>query len=206
MRNRLLFGLTLLWVVAFATSITVLLSIPLFRLDIGWENLTQIANFPRSVLIHNYHVLMQYELNPFIAHLKMPNFPDSTNALKHFAEVRNLFTLVNILSIVLIPAIIIFLKEHLPILYRRGIFYAMVVPILLAVVAALIGFDNFFIIFHKILFRDNTWLFDPTTDPIINVLTDNFFMFCFIIFVILYEGILTFLLVKGRLKQHRKTF
>jgi len=204
MKDRLVFTLTMLWTIAAAVTVTVLLSIPLFALDIGWEHLTAIANLPASRLMHNYNVLMTYLLNPFQAHLKMPDFPDSTSALQHFSEVKSLFLLVIVLTIILLPALVKFCKDHLYILFRRAMIVLMILPVLLAALALTIGFDNFFIGFHEILFRDNTWLFDPITDPIINVLTDNFFMYTFVLFAILYEGILATFLLRGRYaKTHR---
>ena len=38
----------------------------------------------------------------------------------------------------------------------------MVLPVVIAVMAVMIGFDQFFTLFHQVLFvGDNTWLFDP---------------------------------------------
>ena len=56
--------------------------------------------------------------------------------------------------------------------------------------AGLIGFNNFFTLFHQVLFvGDNTWLFDPAKDPVIWILPEEFFMHAFILFALLYEGI-----------------
>lgn len=133
---------------------------------------------------------MRYLLNPFAGKLKMPNFPDSYSALIHFSEVKNLFLLVLTICIVFAYFYWKFQKDRISFLFKNGIKFAMFLPVLLTLVVLLIGFDNFFIAFHRILFRDNTWLFNPETDPIINVLTDNFFMYCFIIFGIIYEVLL----------------
>ncbi|MDK7326346.1 lipoprotein intramolecular transacylase Lit, partial [Lactobacillus mulieris] len=45
----------------------------------------------------------------------------------------------------------------------------------------------FFVTFHHMIFHNNNWLFNPLTDPIINVLTEGFFAACFSIFGIIYE-------------------
>lgn len=37
---------------------------------------------------------------------------------------------------------------------------------------ALTDFDSFFRVFHTFFFRNDNWLFDPATDPVINVLTE----------------------------------
>jgi integral membrane protein (TIGR01906 family) len=203
MKDKLKFAGTLIWGVAFSVTVTVLLSIPLFALDIGWEKLTQVAGMSSGKLMHNYLVLMEYLLNPFRTQLRLPDFPSSASALKHFGEVKVLFILVIVLTLVLIPLLIKFYREHLQILFRRGIIAAILVPVVLGIFAVTIGFDSFFVLFHQLLFRDSTWLFDPAKDPIINVLTDSFFMYCFIIFAIIYEGNLAVSLVKSR-KFHGK--
>lgn len=194
-----MFAFSIAWTIALSVLVTILLSFPLFALDIRWEKLTEIAGMSGNKLMHNYAVLMEYLFNPFRAKLRMPDFPDSDGALKHFSEVKVLFLFVALLVIVLIPVVYKFLKKHLQLLFKRGIILAMLVPVILAVFTFTVGFDNFFILFHQLLFRDKTWLFDPTTDPIINVLTDNFFMYCFIIFAIIYEGILTASLINRRI-------
>ena len=35
-----------------------------------------------------------------------------------------------------------------------------------------------FITFHKLVFQNDYWLFDPYTDPVITILPDEFFMHC----------------------------
>lgn len=50
-----------------------------------------------------------------------------------------------------------------------------------------VDFNRYFIIFHQVFFRDNYWIFDPKTDPIINVLTDRFFALSFALIGILFE-------------------
>ncbi|MDR0300263.1 MAG: TIGR01906 family membrane protein [Streptococcaceae bacterium] len=198
MRDRLFFSLSLFWTIATSVFLTILLSIPLFAINIHLENLTYVSGLPTNVLIKNYIILILYLLNPFQTKLKMPDFPDSASALIHFAEVKNLFLLAVILVIVLAYFYWKFYKEKLSALYRRAIKIAMVFPIILVGIIALTGFDSFFITFHQILFRDRTWLFNPETDPIINVLTDNFFMYCFIIFGLIYEALLGILYFRTR--------
>lgn len=66
--------------------------------------------------------------------------------------------------------------------------YAAIAGIVLVILMA-VDFDGFFVIFHKILFRNNDWLFDPSLDPIIDVLPDEFFAQCFALFFVLFEGL-----------------
>ena len=49
------------------------------------------------------------------------------------------------------------------------------------------NFDRFFVMFHGVFFNNDAWIFNPATDPIINVLPETFFLHCFILFFILLE-------------------
>ena len=49
-------------------------------------------------------------------------------------------------------------------------------PLILGLVGVFIGFEQFFTLFHQILFvGDDTWLFDPAKDPVISHPTRGFF-------------------------------
>ncbi|MEG0907220.1 MAG: TIGR01906 family membrane protein [Lactococcus sp.] len=204
MRDRLIFTSLILWGIAAAVSLTLLLAVPLFYIDIHLENLTQISGLSAETLRHNFNVLMAYLVNPFEAVLQLPDFPSSPDALQHFKDVKKLFMLALGLTFILSPALLLFLKEHLAILYHNGLRFVMGTPLFIGLVAALIGFDNFFIYFHEIFFRDDTWLFNPDTDPIINVLTENYFMFTFILFVVLFEFIFFLLYWSGNKRLQKK--
>src|SRR5699024_11703113 len=67
----------------------------------------------------------------------------------------------------------------------------------------LVGFDRFFILFHETFFNNDDWLFDPTTDPIINVLPEQFFMHSFILFFILIELFFAFFVIIGKRELKR---
>ena len=69
-----------------------------------------------------------------------------------------------------------------------------------------ISFQQFFVLFHKILFRNNDWIFDPTKDPIIDALPDDFFLACFVLFFVLFIISMLALIVVGKksLKGEKK--
>ncbi len=46
---------------------------------------------------------------------------------------------------------------------------------LLLTVPILLNFEKSFIIFHKLLFRNDYWVFNPNLDPVINILPEEFF-------------------------------
>ena len=83
--------------------------------------------------------------------------------------------------------------------HQRAFTLAAILPVLIAIAGLLIGFDQFFTLFHEALFPgDSSWLFNPATDPIIWVLPEEFFLHGFIIFFVTYEVIMIGLLVIAR--------
>ena len=63
------------------------------------------------------------------------------------------------------------------------------------------GWERFFVAFHTLVFRNDYWLFDPATDPVITILPDAFFLQCAagIVLLILAGG--TVLLISGLHKR-----
>ncbi|MFS7261257.1 TIGR01906 family membrane protein [Carnobacterium divergens] len=184
-------GVTLL--ILFILSISIALTINvtiLYRVDISLLAIDQQSGLSKAVLMDNYHHLLSYLNFPWIRSLEMPDFPSSANGLNHFFEVKRLF-LVDYL-VVLISGIgslffIRYLKKHqLGWTLIRPFQVLIVAPVVLGVVM-MISFDQLFIVFHEVLFNNEDWMFNPSTDPIINVLPEAFFMHCFILAILLME-------------------
>ena len=140
-------------------------------------------------VIHNYNQLMGYLVWPFKQHLHMSNFPTSVMAAQHFAEVKRLFILA-VFAFLCCLLIFLITKNKKSKALKLDKVWALLFLLLPIVVLpfALTNFDDFFITFHYLFFAGNsTWLFDPSTDPIINVLTEGFFASCFAVGGIIYE-------------------
>ncbi|WP_251904745.1 TIGR01906 family membrane protein [Lactococcus lactis] len=204
MRDKVIFGFSILWIIALSVTLTIFLAIPLFFGEIFWYQLTDLVHMTAGKIWHNLLILMNYLINPLETKLSMPDFPSSASGLHHFAEVKNLFMLVFFLTIILIPFIIRFIKENLSLVFHNGLRVVMLFPLAIGVIAWLIGFDQFFVAFHEVLFRDNSWLFDPATDPIISVLPEQFFMHSFLIFLLIYELIFFVIYRRGTLFLKKK--
>ena len=72
-----------------------------------------------------------------------------------------------------------------------------------------INFEKSFVLFHKLLFSNDYWVFDPEKDPIILMLPEEFFMHaaCAILLFILGGSILCYSLYRYLVKRkgcHRK--
>ncbi|MCU9533631.1 TIGR01906 family membrane protein [Streptococcus sp. CSL10205-OR2] len=192
MKNNVLSGLSIIWLLSLSILITIYLTWLAYPLAIHYFDLTDIVPFSATRISSNFKELMIFLTNPLKTQLLMPDFPTSQSGLKHFYDVKFLFHLVQAVGVILALPSLLFLKEkishHLFWHYKRHYFLAIILPVLIATFAFFIGFDYFFTLFHNILFPgDSSWLFNPATDPVILILPQDFFLTCFIVFFIIYE-------------------
>lgn len=203
MKTKLTFGGSLLFLLSLSILLTIYLAWFLYPLEISWLHLTSRVPFQPQIIQHNFNVLMDYLTNPLNQALKMPDFPSSASGIHHFAVVKGLFHLAQGVAIVTLPIFYLFWKQVIQkgflSLYRRGILIMVCLPLVLGLVAVFIGFEQFFTLFHQILFvGDDTWLFDPANDPVILILPEDYFLHAFLLFFCLYELIFGFMYLKSR--------
>ena len=142
------------------------------------------------------------------------DFPFTESGASHFADCKVLFTLnaaLLVCSALFIIAILVLKKQNrIQTLYIgpfHASFYAAVtciVLIVLVVILASMDFYAAFVIFHSIFFpgKEN-WILNYRTDPIINVMPQDFFMHC----AILIGAIITVIslaIVIRQIKTYRK--
>lgn len=183
-----LFGIifTLLFI-----SVAVVITInfrPLYYMDINRLHIVADSGLSRAVITENYNALIDYSSPFFTGGLRFPSLEASQSGLQHFAEVKNIFTSFYILgAITLILGIIIIVRKT----RNRDYGYllassitAVVLPSLLGIYMA-VDFDRAFYYFHKLFFKNDYWIFDPVTDPVITILPEDFFMHCAIMIIII---------------------
>lgn len=180
----------------------------LYPLDINWLGLQDKVYLSGNTIQYNFNSLLNYLTNPFQWKLVMPDFRSSDSGLHHFEVVKYLFHLVQLVCLVTLPSFYFFIKNVIKKgflnLYKNWFLLWCLVPFGIAVFAGLIGFDTFFVLFHQLLFiGDQTWLFDPSRDPVILILPETFFLQAFLFFFIVYEVCFTSLLMAARLKRKR---
>ena len=203
MKTKLWTFSTWLWLLAIAVLIAIYGAWLIYPLEVDWLKLTLQVTIPKDDLLKNFNILMTYLTNPLSHILVMPDFSSSTDGLKHFRDVKHLFHLTQAIFVVLLYPSWRFWKNNRVkkslFLYQRAFTLAAILPMLIAVTGLLIGFDQFFTLFHEVLFPgDSTWLFNPVTDPIIWVLPEELFLHCFILFFVTYEAIIISLVVIAR--------
>ena len=203
MKTKLTFWGSMLFLLSLSILLTIYLAWFFYPLEIQCLNLTNRVYLKPETIQYNFHILMNYLTNPFYQVLQMPDFRSSEAALHHFAVVKNLFHLVQLLALVTLPIFYYFVKRVIKkgflSLFNKALLALVSLPLLIGLGGVLIGFDQFFTLFHQILFvGDDTWLFDPSKDPVILILPETFFLHAFLLFFSLYESFFGFLYLKSR--------
>lgn len=187
-------------VISFSIAFTINFRL-LYVFDIDFLNISSDVSMDKATILRNFDQLMMYLNNPFVQTLSLNDFSVSESGAFHFYEVKRLFMICYSVFIVTIVPSVSFMNYLVKNnrLWRliRTCQYGMIIPILLFLFMV-IGFDQFFVLFHGVLFNNNDWLFNPTTDPIINVLPEMFFMHCFVLFFVLLEFLFLLGIVLGK--------
>lgn len=155
-------------------------------MDITQFGLVESSGLSSVVIKENYNALIDYCSPFFTGDLVFPSLKASQSGLSHFAECKQIFNVIYIAgAISLVLVILSFIIKRRNGQYKYLLTCSIVTVVLpaLAGVFALINFDAMFLIFHKLVFSNDDWLFDPETDPIIDVLPEEFFLQCAIIII-----------------------
>ena len=154
---------------------------PLYDWDMKWLNIPETSGYPAEEIKANYDALIDYNSMFYTGALKFPTLSQSEEATIHFAEVKNIFVVFQVVAIattILSVASLLYYRKKHP---RRSLRYAgymgLALPVVFGIGIAL-SWDKLFVLFHQILFRNDYWLFDSATDPIILMLPDAYFMHC----------------------------
>ena len=172
-------------------SLAVILTLvckPLYYLDIHALHIPEATGYTISEIKSNYNAVIDYCLSFGNAPLKFPTFPMSEGGRIHFAEVKNIFNLFKYMAIggtLASTAGILWMRR------RHCYGYLKLTAILTVALPAIIGaavalnWDWAFVTFHEIAFNNDYWLFDPATDPVINILPDEYFLHCAVMILVL---------------------
>lgn len=150
----------------------------LYYFDIDYLNISELSGLSEDDIKLNYDYLIDYNLNKNVSEFKLPTLKSSPQGKIHFEEVRNIFQNINklakLLLVVFLVGIILSVKnKNIKILKTTSI--TLIIMPLLLTVPILLNFEKSFIIFHKLLFRNDYWIFNPNLDPVINILPEEFF-------------------------------
>lgn len=154
---------------------------PLYYMDIHYFNLPEKTGYPEEEIRENYDSLIDYNSVFYQGSLEFPTLTMSEEGRIHFVEVKRIFVFIQavLLPLSLIGSILGILnqKKQKPVYLRLTSVLTLALPAVLGALIAM-NWDQFFILFHKLFFNNDYWIFDADTDPIILLLPDGFFMHC----------------------------
>ena len=170
----------------------VVLARPLYYWDTDNLQIPETSGYSKEICIENYDALIDYNLIGGSEKLVFPYFSISEQGEIHFAEVKEIFITMQVISIagiILFAGFMLYRKLHrVP---REGTLWMRFTGIVLLSAVILIGlamaidWQWSFEFMHKVFFDNNYWLFDLKYDPVITILPDRFFLHCGILIVLI---------------------
>ena len=182
------------WTLPITLGISIICFVVLFVLSFKglyhWEinhlSIAQDSQIEEGEIKENYEVLITYLTDRNVEKLNLPSFEMSKEGEIHFVDVKNIFIFLKKTMYILGfysligMAFNLFKKQYKFLKHTAIGIIAVPLGILLA---SMINFDQAFIIFHKIAFTNDYWIFDPKLDPIITILPQEFFIHSFILII-----------------------
>lgn len=189
-------------------SVSVVLTLnfrPLYYAEMKLLDISTKSGYSDEIIKENYDVLIDYNNIWYDGNLEFPDFPMSEEARIHFEEVKNVFAIFEYGAVVLLPLsliIFVFSKRRQKCIAAASAAAYSIGTLLAAAILIIQNWELVFVTFHKLVFKNDYWIFDPVTDPVILILPDAFFMHCavLIIFFILL-GSAVFVVTWRKLKR-----
>lgn len=177
----------------------------LYYYDIDKLDIPRLSNLSEEEIRLNYDYLIEYNLRKDDVDFKIPTIKSSPQGKIHFEEVRNIFQNLNklfdlcfIISIIGLFANI----KNKQINFLNITSKALIsIPVILAL-PIVINFEDSFVIFHKLMFSNDYWIFDPKLDPVINMLPEQFFFHAGLMILVLI--LISSMIIYGIYKLLRK--
>ncbi|GEB76743.1 TIGR01906 family membrane protein [Sporolactobacillus inulinus] len=152
---------------------------PLYYFDIWYLGIDKIAGISTARIVENYNYMIQYLVDPRPQSFKLPSLPYSVRGQIHFGDVKRIFTSIELLFIITglvsVAGLYCGIKHGMISVLKKASFILLFF-IIVTLTAFTLNFDASFTLFHKAFFRNNYWLFDPVTDPVIMILPEAFFL------------------------------
>lgn len=155
---------------------------PLFYYSIDKFNLVESTNYNEDEMKENYSYVIDYLFDSDDEKFSLPSIKYSDQGASHFEDVKDLYILGNNVIVYLVGGIIVLgfiyykiFRHHSYLKYLGAT--AILAPISVSLIVS-VNFNKYFNLFHKVFFNNDDWIFDPLTDPIINILPEGFFALC----------------------------
>jgi len=208
-RTALVTALGAVLLFAFIISAAVVVALhfrPLYYLDIKILHIAESSALPPETIRANYDALIDYNSLWNRGELNFPDFPMSEGGRIHFQEVKAIFDAFQLLFLFSLGGFLLLRWKAAALRdgrYARIAGAACFILTALIGVFVLLGWDKAFVLFHKLFFANDLWLFDYRTDPVITILPDSFFLHeaLLILVLVLLFGSLALILGDRKIKQ-----
>lgn len=160
----------------------------LYYFDIDYLNISALSGLSKEDIKKNYDYMIDYNLDKNKKEFELPSIKYSENGKFHFEEVRDIFQILNkifniSLLLSVIGLVINILNKNIEFLKITS--RALILIPLILILPIVVNFDGSFVLFHKIMFNNDYWIFDPNLDPVINILPEEFFFHAGLMILIL---------------------
>ncbi len=189
------------FIVSFAVTFTLHFR-PLYYMDIDFLHIEERSGMSKEEIRENYDVLMDYNsIFGGIEELHFKTLAMSETGRIHFEEVKVIFVFFQWAAVVcfILASILIWLnrKQGNYRFWKFAGILTILVPAVLGILMV-INWDWVFVMFHKIAFNNDYWIFDASTDPVIMILPDSFFFHCaaLILFCVIMGSMISFIIYK----------
>ena len=186
--GQLALGVVLMLLILSASVVITLNFRPLYYWEADRMNLAETSGLTEEQIRRNYDVLIDYNNLWGPDTLEFPDLPMSEDGRTHFEEVKRVFLAFEYLflaSLALGTAGVLWFRRRRRFLYLKDAALLTVLVPLAAGLAIGINWDRAFVVFHQVVFRNDLWIFDATTDPVITILPDTFFLHCAVMILVL---------------------
>lgn len=154
----------------------------------------------------NYRNLIDYNVNPFKDKLDFKDLPMSDEGRTHFEEVKDIFQAFFKWGLLSVPVLIICKKIYGRKKWRSAVTLGLFISLgalLVLIPIFFFAFDRAFVIFHKIFFNNDFWIFSYQKDPIIFYLPQSFFEKMALLIISLWFLVLVILRLLAGLRRAR---
>ena len=160
----------------------------LYYFDINYLNIPILSGLSKEEIKENYDYMIDYNLGKDKKEFELPTIKSSKQGKIHFEEVRDIFQSMNkmfniLLLLSMIGVVINILDKNIEILKTTS--KTLILLPMILMLPIVINFSGSFVLFHKIMFDNDYWIFDPSLDPVINILPEEFFFHVGVMILIL---------------------
>lgn len=198
----------MLFFILTAIFIVILISPWIHQRDVTTYHLDVYSGLDKATIARNFASLSGYLWLFCRTPLSLESFEMSRAGAIHFAEVKNLVDLLQVIWLITgmigLYGIYRRLKKGEIAFLKQTSQLMIIVPSAIGVLASL-DFNEAFITFHQLFFRNDYWIFDERTDPVIKILPEPFFMHCFfaIVIVVLLLAVMLYGYYRYRIYQEK---